>query len=209
MITIHHLSTSRSERVAWLMEELGLPYELKIHAREPSGMAPPIFGALHPMSQAPVIEDNGKVLAESGAIVEYISHRYGGGRLTVPPEAPNYADYLYWLHFAEGSLMAAAVCNLMVGAAASGPSNPLAQHLRLRSERAYQHTEARLAAVPYFAGDTFTVADIMMLFPFTTLTAFTKASLDPYPAIKAYIGRIEGRPAYQKAMRLVEPARGA
>jgi hypothetical protein len=99
MITIQHLGVSQSDRIVWLMEELGLPYELKWYKRGPDRLAPSEFLALHPAATAPIVEDCDTLLAESGAIVEYICHRHAGGRLTVRPEQPNYADYLYWMHF--------------------------------------------------------------------------------------------------------------
>src|SRR5258706_8732554 len=105
MITIHHLSHSRSERIVWLMEELGLDYRLQVSQREASGAAPPPMKEIHALGKAPIIHDGDTVLAESGAIVDYIVRRYGRGRLCVPPESPQFARYLYWLHFAEGSLM--------------------------------------------------------------------------------------------------------
>src|SRR5262249_7000222 len=105
MITVCHLSTSRSERVVWLLEELGLPYELEWYQREGTGAAPAVMREIHPIGKAPIIRDGELVLAESGAIVEYIVQRYGKGRLSVPPESHAYPQYLYWLHFAEGSLM--------------------------------------------------------------------------------------------------------
>lgn len=99
MITIHHLGVSQSDRVVWLMEELDLPYRLKWHKRMESGVAPNEYLALHPTATAPVIEDDGEVLTESAVIVEYICHRYAGGKLTVRPDQSNYTDYLYWMHF--------------------------------------------------------------------------------------------------------------
>src|SRR6185312_2185937 len=105
MITIHHLSASRSERIVWLAEELGIAYELRWHQREPNGAAPAALREVHALGKSPVIEDEGLVLAESGAIVEYIVNRHGAGRLAVKPEAPEYPGYVYWMHFAEGSLM--------------------------------------------------------------------------------------------------------
>src|SRR5438034_11719808 len=105
MITIYHLSRSRSERIVWLAEELGLEYRLERFEREPNGAAPGAMKTIHSLGRAPVVRDGETVLAESGAIVDYIVHRHGGGRLAVRPDAPNFARYLYWLHFAEGSLM--------------------------------------------------------------------------------------------------------
>jgi glutathione S-transferase len=112
MLTVHHLGVSQSERIVWLCEELELPYELKLYKRSELGAAPPEYKALHPLGAAPVIGDGDVLLAESGAVMEYILGRYGEGRLVIRPEQPGYADYLYWLHFANGSMMPAEMVNL-------------------------------------------------------------------------------------------------
>ena len=113
MITIHHLLVSQSERVIWLMEELGLPYELKSYARDPQTMrAHPIFAELNPVGQAPVIQDGGVTMAESGAILTYILEKYGDGKLRIAPGAPGYADYVYWFHYANGSFAPLALQNI-------------------------------------------------------------------------------------------------
>src|SRR3954452_66527 len=105
MLTVHHLGKSQSERIVWLCEELGIPYELKRYARDPVSMlAPADYKALHPIGAAPVLTDGGLVLAESGAVLDYIIAKYGNGRLTLKPDHPDFASYLYWLHFANGSL---------------------------------------------------------------------------------------------------------
>ncbi len=201
-LVIHHLGMSQSERIVWLCEELGLDYALKRYDREASGMAPPAYRALHPMGIAPVITDGEVVLAETGAIVEYISARYGKGTLTVAPDAEAYPDYLFWLHFANGTLMPTEMIAMVVGMVApdAGPS-PLNE----RSDRAMALTEARLGAVPWFAGEAFTLADIMMVFSFTTMRAFRPLNLAPYPNILAYLQRVGGRPAYHRAMAKAEP----
>ena len=145
MITIYHLDTSRSERIIWLMEELGLDYKLENLKREPSGMAPEALKKIHPLGHAPVIRDGDTVLAESGAIVEYIVHRHGGGRLSVHPSAPEYARYLYWLHCAEGTLSPHVTAGLlvnMVGAAAK--DSPVAAMLKSRGDELLSFVDASL-----------------------------------------------------------------
>lgn len=205
MITVCHLSTSRSERVVWLMEELGLDYELEVFPREPSGAAPAPLKALHALGKAPVIRDGDRVLAESGAIVEYVVNRHGGGRLAVAPEDPEYADYLYWLHFAEGSLMSLMLIALVLSRIPEAASSPVKARIEARMHQMLSFVDAQVAARGYFAGERFTAADIMMVFPFTTMRRFLHYDLAPYANIAAYLARIEARPAYRKAMELAGP----
>jgi glutathione S-transferase len=206
MITVHHLGISQSERVVWLCEELGLPYELKRYDRDPvTRMAPAEYRALHPMGIAPVITDGKLVLGESGAIVEYLIQRYGQGRLAVSPGLSNYADYLYWFQFANATMMPAemiGIIQVMLGVPAD---NPRAVAFRQRSVRAWAMIEQRLGVAPYFAGDDFTAADIMMLFPLTTMRAFAPHELSGLANVRAYLQRIGQRPAYQRAMAKGDP----
>ncbi len=201
-LTVHHLGISQSERIVWLCEELGLDYDLVRYDREPSGMAPPAYRALHPMGIAPVITDGDVVLAETGAIVDYIVARHDGGALTIASDSADYPDYLFWLHFANGTLMPTEMIAMIVGMVApdAGPS-PLDE----RSTRAMAMIEARLGAASWFAGEAFTLADIMMVFPLTTMRAFRKIDLSPFPNIGAYLRRVGGRPGYQRAMAKAEP----
>src|ERR1700712_1296315 len=130
MLTVHHLGVSQSERIVWLCEELGIPYELKVYDRDPvTRMGPPAYKALHKLGAAPIITDGDVVLPESGAIMQYIIGKYGNGRLSVGPEAPNFADYLFWLHFANASLMPSAMGAL--GGKPGAEENPRAQMMRL------------------------------------------------------------------------------
>jgi glutathione S-transferase len=206
MITVHHLGVSQSERVVWLCEELGIPYELQRYDRDPiTRLAPPDYKALHPMGLAPVITDGDLVLAESGAILEYVIARYGKGRLAVAPDRSNFADYLFWFHFANGTLMPSEMSAVMSTMLGLTEGNPLLTVLKDRSERAFALIEQRLDDVPYFAGDEFTAADIMMFFPLSTMRAFTRRDFSPRPHIKAYLGRIGARPAYQRAMKKGDP----
>ena len=202
MITIYHLSTSRSERIVWLMEELGLEYKLERFEREPNGAAPEALKAIHSLGRAPIIRDGETVLAESGAIVDYIIHRYGGNRLAVPPTAPEYARYLYWLHFAEGSLMSVLIVPLVLTRVPQGSASPAGTRILERMKQTLAFINLELAGGPYFVGASFTAADVMMTFPFTTMRLFLDYDLAPYPNIIAYLKRIEARPAYQRAMAL-------
>ncbi len=205
MITIYHLSTSRSERIVWLMEELGLDYRLERFLREPNGAAPEPLKNVHPLGKAPMIRDGDTVLAESGAIVDYIVHRYGGGRLAAQPNEPTYARYLYWLHFAEGSLMSLMLIALVLSRVPEARESPVQSRLHARMTQMLAFVDAELGEGPYFAGATFTAADVMMTFPFTTMRLFLDYDLTPFPNILSYLERVEARPAYRKAMAIAGP----
>ena len=205
MITIYHLDTSRSERIVWLMEELGLEYKLELFQRNDNGSAPDALREIHALGKAPVIRDGDTVLAESGAIVDYIVHRYAGDRLAVAPAAAAYARYIYWFHFAEGSLMSLLILALVIGRVPEANASPVRTRVLDRMKQTLFFIDSELAQATYFAGAAFTAADIMMTFPFTTMRHFLKYDLAPYANILAYLQRIESRPAYQKAMALAGP----
>ncbi|MDB5686277.1 MAG: glutathione S-transferase family protein [Rhizorhabdus sp.] len=204
MLTVHHLGVSQSDRIVWLCEELEIPYELVRYARAPM-MAPPEYKALHPSGTAPVITDGDLTLAESGAVIEYIIARYGDGRLKVGPEDPAFADYLYWFHFANGSMGPSAMVDIILQILGNGEETPTTSALKARGDRAFAMVEDRLGKVPYFAGDQFSAADIFMVFPLTTMRAFAPRDLAPYPNIRAYLQRIGDRPAFQRAMQKADP----
>lgn len=205
MLTIYHLETSRSERIVWLMEELGLEYKLEIFPRETSAVAPAPLKSIHGLGKAPVIRDGDVVLAESGAIVEYIVHRHAGGRLAVPPEDPSYARYLYWLHFAEGSLMSLMLIALVLSRVPEARTSPVTARIGARVQQMLAFVDTELGSGPWFAGTAFTAADVMMAFPFSTMRHFLDVDMAPYPNLFAYVERVAARPAYQKAMRLAGP----
>jgi glutathione S-transferase len=206
MITIHHLGISQSERILWLCEELGVPYELKVYARDPAtGLAPAEYKALHPIGIAPVIEDGALMLAESGAIIEYIIQKYGEGRLALPPQHPEYANYLFWFHFANATMMPAEMTSLIGMALGVASDNPVIQTLEGRGRLGYAFLEQRLGEAPYVAGDTFTAADLIMIFPLTTMRAFVAKDISAFPNILAYLQRIGARPAYRRAMAKGDP----
>ena len=205
MITIYHLDTSRSERIVWLMEELELDYKLELFQRNNNGSAPDALRKIHALGKAPVIRDGDTVLAESGAIVDYIVHRYGSARLAVVPAAHEYARYLYWFHFAEGSLMSLLILALVIGRIPEANASPAKTRVLERMEQTLAFIDSELAQETYFAGATFTAADVMMTFPFTTMRHFLNYDLAPYANILAYLQRIESRPAYRKAMALAGP----
>jgi glutathione S-transferase len=207
MITVHHLHDSRSERIIWLMEELGLPYKLDFHYRVAVGggrLAPEAMKLIHPFGTAPIITDGRVTIAESGAIVEYVINKYGNGRLGVGPQAANYGEYLFWLHFAEGTLMSQILREFLLDRISADQNSFPAKRLRERTGMYMDYIEARLAAAPYFAGSEFSAADIMMVFTFTTLQKFKAIDLTPYPSLRAYLARIAERPAYKKAMRIAD-----
>ncbi len=203
MLTVHHLGISQSERIVWLCEELALSYELVRYERDRiTRLAPPEYKALHPFGTAPVIVDGAVVLAESAAIMEYIIARHGNGRLAVRPDAPNYPEYLFWFHFANASMMPVQ----FAGAIKPNPDEtPRTRISRERCERTWQMVESRLSEVPYFAGHEFTAADIIMLFPLTTMRVFVPRDISGYPHVLAYLQRIGARPAYQRAMQKGDP----
>jgi glutathione S-transferase len=206
MLTIHHLGKSQSERIIWLCEELGIGYELKRYEREPvTLLAPPAFKALHPIGSAPVITDGDLVLAESGAIVEYIIARYGGGRLAPTPDHRDFASYLYWFHFANGTLQANMGRNLVLRRLNVAPDNAVQVAMKARLDRALELIEARLGEADYLAGAELTAADIMMVFSLTTMRHFLPLDLSGYPHILAYLQRIGAREGYRRAMRRGDP----
>ena len=165
--------------------------------------APAEYRALTPFGTAPVITDGDLTMGESGALVEYIIQTYGDGRLTVRPGAAGYADYLFWFHFGNGSLMPAAMMEM--AAQRTGGSGMSIPGVPSRLDRAYDQLEARLGEVPYLAGAEFTAADIMNLFPLTTMRLFGPRDLSPNPNIRAYLQRIGERPAFRRAMEKADP----
>lgn len=206
MLTVHHLGKSQSERIVWLCEELAIPYQLKCYARDPVTMlAPSEFKALHPAQGAPVITDGALVLAESGAIIEYIIAKHGTGRLALGADHPDYAGYLYWFHFANGSFQPNMGRNMVLHRLNLAADNPTLLVMKARLDRAFDLVEARLGVAKYFAGSAFTAADIMMVFSLTTMRYFMPRDITPYPHLLAYLRRIGEREAYQRAMRKGDP----
>jgi glutathione S-transferase len=206
MLIVHHLGKSQSERIVWLCEELQIPYELKLYARNAvTSLAPPAYRALHPIGAAPVIQDGAVVLAESGAVIEYILAKYGNGQLRPAVEDTNFAAYLYWFHFANGTLQPAMGRSMVVRRLNPAASNPILMFVQERLDRALDLVEQRLGEVPYLAGDTFSAADIMTVFSLTTMRYFLPLDFTPYPSIVAYLARVSQRTAYQTAMQKGDP----
>jgi len=212
MIIVHHLNNSRSQRLLWLLEELGVLYDIKRYQRDPKTMlAPPELRQIHPLGKSPVITDGDVTLAESGAIMEYILERYGGGRLVPHPGTPEKVRYIYWMHFAEGSAMPPLVMKLVLGRMAkSSPLlvRPVAKALsgRVMSgfvqpniSRQLDYMEAELNRTSWFAGNEFTAADIQMSFPLEAAAA--RGGLDEKkPRLMEFLNRIHGREAYRAAL---------
>jgi len=203
---IHHLGHSQSERIVWLCEELGVPYEIEKYTRDAvTRLSPPELKALHPLGAAPVLEVEGILLAESAAIVEFILARHGRGRLQYGAEHPDFASYLYWFHFANGNLQPTMLRTMIVGRCGLAPDHPVLTSLQGRLDKVFALLEERLAQNEYLAGNEFTAADIMTVFSLTTMRLFHPVDLTPYPNIRAYLQRIGARPAYQRAMAKGDP----
>lgn len=207
MLVVHHLGVSQSERIVWLCEELEIPYRLERYERNPvTRFAPPEYKAIHPFGTSPVITDNGRAIGESSAIIEYIIHRYGNGRLAVTPDHPSYADYLHWYHFANGSFMPAYTIQiLMLMMNGTVEQARAVDSLRERIDKAFAMVESRLGEANYFAGDEFTAADILMFFPMSTMRLYVPRDLSGAPNTQAYLKRIGARPAYQRALQKCDP----
>lgn len=206
MIIVHHLGVSQSERIVWLCEELGIPYELKVYARDPkTRLAPAAYKALSPMGIAPVITDGNLVLGESGAIIEYVIGKYAKGKLGVTPDSAEWPYYLFWYHFANGTFMPSAFLGILQNVLGLADGNPVLDSLKVRTTNAYAMIDKRLGEANYFAGSELTAADIMMLFPLTTMRAFSPIDIGPFANIRAYLKRIGERPAYQRAMSKGDP----
>lgn len=206
MLTIHHLGKSQSERIIWLCEELGVPYDLKRYKRDSvTILSPPELKALHPMGAAPVITEGNLILGESAAITDYIIARHGNGRLTLRPDHKDFASYLYWFHFANGNLQPVMGRNMMLGRLNLPSDNPVLLDAKRRLKLAISLVEQRLDDAAFLAGDEFTAADIMTVFSLTTMRYFLPVDLSPYPNILAYLQSIAGRDAYQRAWQNGDP----
>ena len=198
MITVHHLENSRSQRILWMLEELGLPYEIRRYERDRKTMlAPPELRRVHPLGKSPVIDDDGLVIAETGAIVEYLVEK-ADGRLGAPAHRDAALRYRFWLHYAEGSMMPPLVLKLILGRIPLlGKSSQ--KRIQPMIDNHLNYVEAELATRPWFAGDAMTAADIMMSFPLEA--ARSRAGLDASrPATLAWLAKIHARPAYRTAL---------
>jgi glutathione S-transferase len=214
MVTVHHLNNSRSQRILWLLEELGVPYEVKRYERDAQTMlAPPSLLAVHPLGKSPVItEDDGTTVAESGAIVEYLVDRYGQGRLVPPAGTPERLRYTYWLHYAEGSAMPPLLLKLVFTRMKEAPvpffvrpivkkiaDTAMTSFIEPQLKKHLDYMEAEVAKTGWFAGSDLTAADIQMSFPLEA--AASRAGLDASrPHLNASLKKIHARPAYRRAL---------
>ena len=219
MITVHHLETSRSQRVLWLLEELGVPYELKIYKRDPrTRLAPPELKQVHPLGKSPVITDGALVVAESGAILEYLAETYSDqargdlAGLLATPGTPEHRQLRFWMHYAEGSLMNWVVMKLVFRSIPTQPMpffvKPIARQLCQKVQAklidpnlktSMDFMEAHLGKSTWFAGEQLSLADFQMSFAVAALLARSDAAKQ-CPNIAAWLARVEARPAYQRAL---------
>ena len=214
MITVHHLNNSRSQRILWLLEELGVTYEIKRYERDKTSMrAPASLREIHPLGKSPVITDGGVTIAESGAIIEYLVERYGNGRLVPAVGTPARLRYTYWLHFAEGTAMTPLLLKLIFNRVESGPMpffvRPIAKKISATVKSSFidpeikqqlNYLEAEIARTGWFAGDEFTAADIQMSFPLE-ISASRGGLNSAQPKLMDFLERIHAKPAYQRALK--------
>ena len=213
MLIVHHLNNSRSQRVLWLLEELGVPYEIKRYERDPKTMlAPPELRAVHPLGKSPVITDDGQTFAESGAIIEYLVDKYGQGRFAPAAGTRERQRYTYWMHYAEGSAMPPLLLKLVALRIAGAPmpffAKPIARKIASTLQSSFidpqlklhlGHINQELGATGWFVGNDFTAADVQMSFPLEAATA--RGGMEgQIPAVVDFLKRIHARPAYQRAL---------
>jgi glutathione S-transferase len=211
MITVHHLENSRSQRVLWMLEELGLDYEVRHYKREPSMQAPAALRAVHPLGKSPVITDGDKTLAESGAILEYLVETYGNGRFAPAHGTPERLHYTYFLHYAEGSLMPLLLMKLIFNRLPQRvpwAMRPVARMISGGADKAllgpqiashFGFLESELGKRAWFAGPEFSAADIQMSFPIEAAAARVGFE-GRLPKLKGFVDRIQARPAYKRAL---------
>ena len=198
MITVHHLNDSRSQRILWLLEELELPYEIKHYARNPqTRLAPPELMTVHPLGKSPVITAGGTTVIESGAIVDYLIRRHGGGRLQPATDSPAYDIYQQWLHYAEGSAMLPLMLKLYVSRLGEA-GTPLAPRIESELANHLGYVDKCLAERDWLVGDTLTGADVQM--SFVGEAAGMRGNLERYPNLMAWVKRFQARPAYRRAL---------
>ncbi len=203
MLTVHHLNESRSQRILWLLEELGVPYKLKTYFRDKTTrLAPPELKAIHPLGKSPVITDGDQTVHETGAIIDYIIRRHGGGRLQPKPGSADYEVYVQWLHYGEGSAMLPLLLNMYVSRLKEAGA-PL--HPRIESETANHlgYCDGALKGRQFFVGDGLTGADIQM--SFVAEVARAQQKLVTYPAFDAWLDRMHARPAWKTALEKSGP----
>ncbi len=218
MIKVHHLNNSRSQRILWMLEELHVPYEVVRYERDPKTMlAPASLKAVHPLGKSPVIEDDGRIVAESGAIIEYLGSVYGVNGMWPPVDTPEHRQIVYWLHYAEGSLMPPLLLSLVFDKIVNRPMpffvKPIAQKIASETTRQFIgpqiHThlswvDSQLDGRQWLVGRSLSAADIQMSFPLEAAVARGLVT-DDHPHIAAYVSRLQSRAAYRKALEAGGP----
>lgn len=205
MLTVHHLQVSQSERIVWLCEELSIPYDLRLHKRDPV-LSPDSIKALHPLGAAPIIQDGGLTLAESAACVDYIIHKHGGGRLALAPDHADYAAYLYWFHYANGTLQPSLGRCMTLKLAGVDEENGMSKLMHGKLDGYLAHMDERLGKTnAWLAGDEFTAADVMNVFTLTTMRTFYPLDLGKYGNILKYLQRVAQREGYRRAHERGDP----
>lgn len=213
MLTVHHLENSRSQRVLWLLEELGVEYQIERYGRDKqTSLAPPELKEIHPLSKAPVVVDNGVIVAESGAIIEYLVHTYDNGHLRPASGTPEWRAYTYWLHYAEGTFMPLMIVSLILGRIETSPmpffAKPVAKGIAGKVRAGYLDAnvknnlgfmEETLRESTWFCGDTFTAADIQMSFALEAAEVRTNLA-SAYPHLAGFLRTVRARPAYKAAL---------
>ncbi|MCY1076300.1 glutathione S-transferase family protein [Archangium lansingense] len=202
MLKLHHLVNSRSQRILWLLEELGLDYELVVYPRDPkTNFAPPELKAIHPLGKSPVLEDNGRLLAESGAIIDIVVRRYGQGRLAPAPDSAEYDAYVHWLHYAEGSAMVPLLLSAYVGRLGEAGA-PLKPRISSEVKNHFGYISGALGERDYLVDNSFSAADIQMSFVLESARPTgALESFQAFPNLGAYLERLHARPAYQRALQ--------
>lgn len=215
MLVVHHLENSRSQRILWLLEELGMDYEIRLYSRDPvSLLAPEALRKIHPLGKSPLVEDNGQVLAESGAIIEYLADRYGRGRLWPAEDGPPRQQVRYWLHYAEGSLMPLLLLRLVFDQVRKAPApwlvRPVIRGVDAKVSQSFispqlalhlDYLESHLADSEWFAGSSISAADIQMSFPLEAAAARGGLHGKRHPRLQTFLERIHRRPAWQRALQ--------
>ena len=214
MLTVHHLNNSRSQRILWLLEELGVEYEIKFYERDAkTQLAPDELKKVHPLGKSPVVTDGDSVLAESGAIIDFLGHKYGNNDWVPRRNSKRYQQYMYWLHYAEGSLMSPLLLKLVFDKVKSSDMpffiKPIAKGISNKVMESFvtpniishfKYVENHLSEQDYFAGDSICGADIQMSFPLEASVAKGVLTAESHPNIVQYVNTFQSRPAYQKAL---------
>lgn len=203
-IIVHHLNNSRSQRILWLLEELGANYEVRLHLRDAvTNLAPPELIAIHPLGKSPMIEEHGRVIIESGAIVEYLCERHGGGHLVPARGSDDHIRHLEWMHFAEGSAMTPILLQLYTSRLGEA-AEPLQPRINQQLAAHFGYMEGELNAHGHFIGDQLSAADIMLSFP--AEIAVMQGGAAMWPKLAAFVAAMHNRPAWQRALEKGEAA---